>query len=360
MKKSRIIEMLPSISFGDGVSGDCLAIKRELREKGYEVEIYADHIDGRLEKGSAKSTNELPRLNENDIILYHLAIGTDLNLKMLEMPGKKIIRYHNITPPEFFEGYSDRLVQLCRDGLIQVAGMTARFHHLLSVSEFNRSCLSEMGYQGDSAVAPIMIPFEDYRKEPDETIIEKYGKDDIVNFVFVGRLVPNKTQEDIIKIFYYYKKYYNNNARLFLVGACGEMDLYEYQLKKYVKELGVEDVYFTGHVSFPAILAYYKVADVLLCTSRHEGFCIPLVEAMFFDVPIIAFDSSAIGETLGGSGCLLKQRNCLEAAALADRIVNNSEFKNFVIEGQRKRLQDFSNDKVFDIMINYINKVAQE
>ena len=127
------------------------------------------------------------------------------------------------------------------------------------------------------------------------------------------------------------------------------MEKYYNRLLDYVKALELDDVIFTGHIKFPEILAYYKVADVFLCMSEHEGFCVPLVEAMFFDVPVIAYKSCAVPYTMGGSGILTDTKNPVEIAMLIDRIVNDSSLREFIISGQRKRLEDFSYDKIKDI-----------
>ena len=177
----------------------------------------------------------------------------------------------------------------------------------------------------------------------------------MTNIVFTGRIAPNKKQEDVIKAFYCYKKYYDSSARLFLVGSYKEDDEYYQKLKEYVWRLGVKDVYFTGHIKFNQILAYYKIADVFLCMSEHEGFCVPLVEAMFFDVPIIAYNSTAIPSTLGGSGILLDDKNPIIAAKMIDILVNDAELRQKVLKNQRERLEDFKYEKIKEQFEQYLN-----
>ena len=138
------------------------------------------------------------------------------------------------------------------------------------------------------------------------------------------------------------------------------MELYYDRLKLYAEMLGIEkNVFFTGHVGFDEILSYYHLADVFLCMSEHEGFCVPLVESMFFDIPIVAYDSSAIADTLGGSGFLLKDKNPLEAAGAINYILKNPEVKEFLLEGQRHRLQDFEHDKIEKQFLTYVNEFVE-
>jgi glycosyltransferase involved in cell wall biosynthesis len=146
----------------------------------------------------------------------------------------------------------------------------------------------------------------------------------------------------VIKAYALYKKYYNQKSRLILVGSSNGYENYRRRLEIYVSTLELEDVIMTGHIKFNQILAYYRLADIFLCQSEHEGFCVPLVEAMYFNVPVIAYDSTAIGGTLGGSGILMKEKDALLTAGMIDRLVRDSSLRKNVISAQQKRLKDFS------------------
>jgi glycosyltransferase involved in cell wall biosynthesis len=125
------------------------------------------------------------------------------------------------------------------------------------------------------------------------------------------------------------------------------MENYRDRLVKYARALGIgDDVVFPGHIKFSEILAYYHLADAFVCMSEHEGFCVPLVEAMFFDVPIIAYDTSAISDTLGGSGVLLDSNDPVYTAAVIDRVLTDDKLRESIIAGQRRRLEDFSYENV--------------
>lgn len=356
----RVLQILPTISYGDGVSNDCIAIKSIFEKEGYRTAIYAENIDQRLSEKNIYSIKKLPKLYKDDIVLYHLSTGTPLNRMILELNGKKIIRYHNITPPEFFEGYSASLNDLCRQGYDEAKEIAQRSRYVLADSEYNRKEMIRMGFKGDSKVAPILIPFDDYKKTASEKVISEYRNFSGKNIVFVGRLAPNKKQERIIEIFNYYKKYFDSNARLFLVGSGNGLELYEKRLKQYAEFLELKDVYFTGHINFDEILAYYQLADTFVCMSEHEGFCIPLVEAMYFDKPIVALDTSAVGETLNGSGILLKEYKPIEAAGIIHKVNTDVLLRNIVVENQRERLKDFDTETVAKTILEYIQKVEKE
>lgn len=343
----RIVQLLPTISYGDAVGNDCRAIKKIIQEMGYQTEIYAENIDGRLSTGTAKFVSEFPDLAENDVILYHASTGTDLNDRLAQMNNRKVMIYHNITPPEFFRPYSHSAEGLTSYGLQGVQNLANKVDYCIADSEFNRQNLREMGFHCSVDVCPILIPFGDYDRAPNQDIVKKYEDDGYVNVLFTGRIAPNKKQEDIIRTFYYYHTYYNKKSRLILVGSWSGMEKYYDRLCAYVKVLELSDsVIFTGHIKFDEVLAYYKIADIFLCMSEHEGFCVPLVEAMYFDIPVIAYRSTAIPDTLGKSGMLLENKEPKTAAAVIHQLIRNRNLYCKIIDGQRRRLEDFSYERV--------------
>ncbi len=337
----RIVQLLSTIAFGDAVGNDTVAIHGLLEELGFETAIYAQNIDPRLKKGTAMKLDRAPRLNKKDIILYHLSTGTDLNYRVADYPGRKIVIYHNITPYQYFYGYSKANYDLTYFGREALGFLEGKVERCFADSEYNKTELQEAGYTCPIDVLPIIVPFGEYNKAPNQDILKKYN-DDWVNILFVGRIAPNKKHEDIIRAFAYYKTYVNPKSRLFLVGSYSGIEAYQRQLKRYIHELGINDVIFTGHTKFDQILAYYKLAHVFLCMSEHEGFCVPLLEAMHFDVPIIAYKAAAIPDTMGKSGIVIDDKNPALIAKLIERLVTDSELRQAVIAGQQDRLKDFS------------------
>lgn len=349
----KIIQLLPTLSYGDGVGNDTLAIDKIIKEMGYMTKIYAENIDPRIEKGLVEKVEHIPKLKKNDIIIYHLSTGTELNDKLAEYPCRRIVVYHNVTPAHFFKPYSMASEELCEKGRLGVVKLKDVADYCLAVSDYNKQELVEAGYRCKIDTLPILIPFEDYKKEPNRAVIKKYD-DDWTNIVFIGRITPNKKQEDLIKTFYYYKKYINPKSRLFMVGSYNGLERYYDRLKKYVEELQLEDVYFTGHTKFDEILAYYKVADVFLCMSEHEGFCIPLVEAMYFQIPIVAYSYTGVKETLSYAGLRFEEKDCKVAAEMIHMLTQKKELRDQIIELQNQRLKDFEYGKVKEKFISYL------
>ena len=341
----RVVQLLPTLSFGDAIGNDTIALKGVISEMGYSTDIYAENIDKRLPEGIAQKADKLRDLKKDDVLIYHKSTGTDLTFKIENYKCRRIMVYHNITPPEFFRPYSTAATQLTEHGYKGVEYLRDKIDYVLAVSAYNRSELVKMGYTCPMDIRPILIKFDDYKQTPDEATIKKYS-DGKKNLVFVGRIAPNKKQENVIRAFYCYKKL-NPESRLILVGSSTGMENYYERLVKYANALGIgDDVIFPGHIKFSEILAYYRLADAFVCMSEHEGFCVPLVEAMFFDVRVIAYDTSAISDTLGGSGVLLDNNDPVFAAAVIDRVLTDDKLRESIIEGQRRRLEDFSYERI--------------
>lgn len=350
----KIINMLPILAFGDAVGNDALALHHSLQHAGYACELMAAYTAPKIAQSeNVLSTNDLSGIQPDDIVIYHLSTGHELNLRFIKLNCKKIIRYHNITPPHFFCGYQKILLDNCMEAYNQTRIMAGYVDGCLADSEYNKQELLRMGYRCPIEVMPILIPFTDYETAPDEEVVKRLD-DGLVNILFTGRICPNKRQEDVIAAFDVYQQEYNSDSRLILVGNYDGLETYYHRLSDYVKELDVKNVIFTGHISFPAILAYYRSADLFLCMSDHEGFCVPLVEAMYFNVPIVAKNTSAIPYTLGGSGFLLDRPMPVETAGVMNRILTDEELRNRIIEGQKERLSEFSHDVVEQQLFHFL------
>ena len=351
----RVVQMLPTMAYGDAVGNDTAALYDALKSAGYDTAIYAENIDSRLPKSLVSHYSEYKDSRDN-IIIYHLSIGSNIGNYVKSTMARKIVVYHNVTPGHFFKGYNQNLMNLCNNGIEEVKAFAPVPELCIADSAFNKSDLISLGYTCPIDVLPILIQFDDYAKQPDQKVIEKYRDDGYTNILFTGRIAPNKKQEDIIAAFYMYKTYINPKSRLFIVGSMDDRDVYGQKLKKYVRELDIEDVVFTGHVPFSHILAYYHLADAFVCLSEHEGFCVPLVEAMYFNIPIIAYDSTAVGETLDGAGILLKDKDPKVVAEAINLAVSDKVLREKMILCGKERLQDFDNEKIKKQFLEILEK----
>lgn len=333
----RIISLLPILAFGDAVGNDALTIHNCLKDSGFECEIAACNVDQRiLDRYSVRIVHDTSFIKDDDLVIYHFSTGHYLNIMFGMLKCKKILRYHNITPPHFFCGYNPNLVLNCIQGYRELKQIRNHVEYCIADSNYNKSELIRLGYRCPIDVVPIVIPFEDYIKKPNDKVLKKYQNDSYTNFLFTGRISPNKRQEEIIAVFHEYQKLYNPNSRLFFVGKYEGMERYYEKLQEYVDKIGAENVFFTGHIPFDEILAYYQLADLFICMSDHEGFCVPLIEAMCFEIPIVAKAVAAVPETMGGGGIAIKSDSSFtEIAGVCDIVLRNEDIKS-KIYGQQK------------------------
>ena len=355
----KVIQMLPCFTYGDAIGNDTLALDALLKKLGYKTIIFAEAIGNRIPRNIVRNMDQWRVPDPDDVIIYHMAVGWDHIDKITSAPCRKIAIYHNITPAHFYREYNAIAFDACTKGLDQVKSLNHAFDYCLADSEFNKQDLISYGYTCPIDVLPILIPYEDYAQKPNERVVEKYkGKG--TNILFVGRVVPNKRHEDIIAAFYLYQKYYNKKARLFLVGSFDDNDRYCRRLKAYIERLGLDNVIIPGHIKFDEILGYFASADAFLCLSEHEGFCVPLVEAMLFKVPIVAYDSCAVGETMKNGGLLLKDKDLLETAGALDRVITDKGLREQIIGNQRERLEDFRTDRIGRMFEQYLKAFLEK
>lgn len=354
MKKT-IHQFHANVVSRDAISANMFAIQKELRRLGYESEIfcqtYSEDIKDQIIPFSQYHRHSSP---DQLLIIHYSIIFPDLD-KVLALAEKKVLVYHNITPPEFFETLSPALAQLCREGREALLEFKGRIDLAVGDSEHNVAELKQMGFDGSISI-PILLDYDKFAVQPDQEILAKYKSPGWVNWLFVGRVFPNKKQEDIIKAFYYFKKYICPNSRLILVGSYKDMPLYHEYLRYIVDNLGLsKDVILTGGVSESQLAAYYQAADLFMCMSEHEGFCVPLIEAIHAGVPVMAFDSTAVPETLGDTGVLIKEKRFPEIAELARYVLENTALRDRIVEEQKTRLNVYSRETVLQKWQQAIN-----
>jgi glycosyltransferase involved in cell wall biosynthesis len=275
----------------------------------------------------------------DNIAIFHFSVGSEMTDFFKQLPEKKVLIYHNITPAKYFHALSEERAMVLRQGRKQLLELANVPDLSLAVSGYNAEELKEAGFRNPQ-VFPLLLNVEDLKTKPREKVLRQYKKAGN-NVVFVGRVAPNKKIDDVILAFYYFKKYCDTASKLMIVGAYAGMDLYLAYLRALTIELDLQDVFFTNHIAQYDLVAYYRLADVFLCMSEHEGFCIPLLEAMYFDVPVIAYNAAGVPGTLGGAGVLVSKKDYPAIAEMMFELCENQSFRASVIQKQRERLKDF-------------------
>lgn len=360
----KIVQLVPTLYTGDAVGNDAIAIYHLLKRAGYETRIYAEKINVDAGSDMVAFAGQLSTMTSEDWILYHFAFGNNEMRKLLEsLPCHKAMIYHNITPSVYFAPYDTTLVGFLDAGRQELLQIKNLFFAVIADSYYNQMELRGMGYTCPIYVLPILIPFEDYRRPASAEVLQKYSDDGYKNFLFVGRMAPHKKIEDIIRAYAHYKKRYNERSRLFLVGNDEVLPSYSERLRRYVSDLGLsltDDVIFCSHVPFEHILAYYRLADVFICMSEHEGFCVPLAEAMFFNVPIIAYQAAAVPETMGNAGLSLPRKDSAFVAAAIHEVITNQEFREIMKKNAALRLKDFSYKTIGQNILQLIQQLCAD
>ena len=331
-----IHQILVTMETKDAISNEAITIKNILKKMGYNSQIYAQIINPEL-KYKVRKYTDYKKHGPNDIIIYHHSIGIDFLDLIKNLDCKVIMIYHNITPPEFFLGINEKLACLCRLGIHQLEELKNLVNVVVTKSEFSKNDLVKLGYQ-NVQVMSMLLDKKKYEKEPIKNFISKYQNS--INILHVGRLTKHKQVDEIIKIFHYYNDKINPNSNLFLVGRpVNFSDMYYLSLKSLVKKEKIKNVHFITNADDKKLITYYSLADVFITMSQHEGFCVPLVEAMMFKVPIIANNSSAIPYTLGEGGVLINNETYEEVAKIIEKITDDKTFRNQLIVKQSHQYQ---------------------
>jgi glycosyltransferase involved in cell wall biosynthesis len=342
---TQVHQFLASYAIGDAVSVHTLQARRVLRALGFESEIYAERAHG-LDPAAGilpLVAFEGRPVEPDTWLLYQHAIGSRLGRVLLDRPERLVVNYHNVTPASFFESWDLSIAAELALGRRHTSMLASRAVAGIAVSAYNERELREAGY-AETAVAPVLFDVNGLRRDVDDAALGRHlarkagGGADIV---FVGRVAPHKAQHDLVKAFAAYRRAYDPAARLHLVGARSS-ERYWSALEDFIDGAGLQDVVsLTGPVSAGELGAYYRSADVFLCLSDHEGFCVPLLEAMANDVPVVAFAAAAVPETLAGAGVLLADKDPATVAAALHCVLADPHRRDELVDAGRRRLADF-------------------
>lgn len=356
----KIVQIASILACGDGVTNCALALAELLDEKGYQNVMAANYVDATLQGSDIIRFDDVEDicLNMEDIIIYHFSIGADLNRNIEKLPYKKILVYHNVTPAKFFRGIDNELMERCLWGILDAENTIGNYLKCITMSEYSKKDLIQYGWNaGDIEAIPLISRYQKKGKENlDKKILAKYS-DGFRNFLFVGRIVPHKKIEDIIRTFAYYQKNIYSDTRLILVGSIGYKNYYN-ALENYIEELDAQNVILAGHVPNEVLEAYYAVSDLFLCMSEHEGFCMPIIEAMGRGIPVFAYAAAAVPETMGNAGVLLESKDEAMVCKYIDNIFQDKQYREKIIIGEQERVRQINIGRYEDRICSLINDVV--
>ena len=340
-----INQWVPAAHRGDAIGDSARRVRDLLRAAGHDSELYALTIDEDLRDDVRPFQDQGAR--QGHITIFHFALPSPMTEAFASLNGIRVLQYHNITPAAFFAPYDAQLFRLAALGRQELTSLAGRVDLALGDSEFNRQELEELGF-ARTGVMPIAVNMERLTAAPRRPALEKILGDGLINFLFVGRIVPNKRIEDHIRLAEMYKRYIDSYYRFIFVGRYDGLPRYNAMIRALIVQYRMlpERFIFTGAVPDEDLAAYYRWADAYISLSEHEGFCVPLVEAMATDVPVLAYAAGAVPETLGGAGMLFSPKDFEFAAEMLGTLVYDRPVRDRIVSGQRRRLRDFAPDRI--------------
>ena len=338
-------QWVPAAHRGDAIGDSARRVREMLRRAGHQSDIYALTIDEVL-RGDVLPFSD-PGSRAGDITIFHFALPSAMSEAFRSLGGVRILQYHNITPAGFFAPYDPQLFRLAALGRQELASLAGQVDLALGDSEFNRLELEELGFV-TTGVFPIAVDTERITRGPRLPALENILSDGLINILFVGRIVPNKRIEDHIRLAEQYKRYIDSYYRFIFVGRYDGLPRYYNAIRAMILQYRMlpDRFLFPGAVTDAELAAYYRWADVYVSLSEHEGFCVPLVEAMAADVPVLAYAAGAVPETLGGAGLVFAPKDLEFAAEMVGSLVYDRDVRTDIIQGQRRRLADFALPRV--------------
>lgn len=348
---------MPSFSSHDAIGNHVLQLRTLLRRAGYASDIYFEHLDPRLD-GQARPYTEADRRPDPErLILYHASTDTEMNDWLIDAARSGtsvVVDYHNMTPAEYFSAWEPRAARSMQRGRRQLAELAPHVTAGLADSEYNARELVGFGVE-DAAVCPILLDLEDYHRAPDTEVLDRLGEDPL--WLFVGRLAPNKCQHDVVAAFAAYKRLYQPAGRLALAGGATSPG-YQKALQDMIDDLGLSDsVELVGSVPFPELLAFFHRADVFVCLSEHEGFCVPVIEAMELGVPVVAYSAAAVTETVADAGVLLDDKDPVAVATSVRALLADPQARADAVVKGRARASTFRLEATSDRWLTELRRL---
>lgn len=355
MQTKAIHQFHPACLTGDGVTNGMLFTQRLLRGLGFRSEIYCEHVPPDLQKQILHVTQLV--LEHDYALLVHHSLGYENHFWIDALPVPKVMVYHNITPQEYLPeaGPLRRLSVLGRQQLGHWAGL---FQGGVGDSAINTDELIQAGFKQTQTI-PLLVDLDRLRRgEMNPDLLGSLRG--VVNLLFVGRICENKQQLALLDMLAELKSIYHQPVRLILAGSTTSL-AYAAQIQERIQALNlVDQVVLTGKISYTDLLTYYRAADVFVCMSQHEGFGMPLIEAMLFDVPVLAHATSGIPGTMGEGGLLLQEFDTKAMAALVHTVLTEPGVRRRVIAGQRRNLARFEADAVKRELATYLEQLGIE
>ena len=347
----RVDQLVAGYAGGDAISQEARIFRDILRKAGMQSDIFVP--PERVAADMQSDCRPLSEYNpaESKAVILHYSTQSDVNALFAASTGRKILRYHNITPSDWYAGYDDAVAAELSAARAGLAEVVKEADSCWPVSGYNAGELQSLSPR-DSRVLPLMFNPDEFQAGERAEPHPEFGGG-LSNWLFVGRIAPHKRVEELIEAFAWYQTL-NPLSRLIVVGSAASCPNYYAMLRLLASRLELPNVCFTGFVTNADRYRIYKAADIFVSASRHEGYCLPLVEAMALDVPVIARNIGGMPEAMDGAGVLFDGLSARELALLVDRVVRDDEARAEVLASQQKRMVAISTRRLSDELLELL------
>lgn len=346
----RVLIACPTLAANDAIGNDILEQCRCLQEEGIDVTVFAENYPSAFQNIVTRDPRRV-LADKQTVFIYHHGIHWERGTELLrQAQGKRVVKYHNITPEHFFLPYSFDFFQTCLLGRRQNSElMNAGIDLLLADSNYNGDDFRSIGFPEEKI--RVLAPFHrmaDYdRVVQDDAAVARAADGRPVVF-FVGRIAPNKGHRHLICTAYYYRMLFGDDVR-FVIAGGGHPSLMGYtaEVRTLVRQLRLETmVSLAGKVSAEALKAFYMQSAAFLLLSEHEGFCVPILEAQYFNLPIVAYGTSAVGETIGENQLVFDRIDYQTLAAAVHTVMHDQDARGFLVEHGQHNFQRFRREQL--------------
>lgn len=354
-------QLVPNFAAGDAIGAHVRRTQATLRAAGWESEIFYDEAQASVRRLGRHFSTFDPHHDGHDgraWLLFQLSTGSRMTQYVMDAGLPFGVYFHNITPPRYFERWEPGAAENLRSALADVRRLAPLARFALANSSFSQADLRVAGYD-PTEVVPVLVEAKELDEAPNERLLRRLRRETDEGggrWLFVGRTAPNKCQHDLVAAFAAYRCVYDPMARLTLVGGRTS-NVYYRSLELLAEELGVAGaVEFTDTITDPEKLACYRAADVFVCLSEHEGFKVPLIEAMHLGVPVVAYGASAVPETVGDAGVLLDTKDPLVVATAVHRVLADAELRGELVRAGHRRAQELSAERTSRRLLDALDR----
>lgn len=360
MTSHEIHQFLPSLGYRDAVGNHTLGVQEALTSAGLSGGIWAEDVHPEHRR-KGRPFIDYARLRSakrnSNILLYQASTGSNGLVDFLATrPERQLIYYHNITPSEFYEPYDPAAAVVLDRGRIELRQFCSRISRAMANSNFSAKELHELGVETVDVFPPYEVSLDARPSESHSRWLRETKRG--IDILFVGRVVPNKGHVHLLRAFAALRAAAEAPPRIFVIGAWGPKQYME-ALQKQRDRVGREGVVFAGSITGSSLASHYQEADVLLCLSEHEGFCMPLLESMRSGLPVIAYDGGAVAETLGGSGVVLRTLDPLVIAEVVHRVATDCDLRLQIVERQRERVAELERSPRDEVLVRSVRAALE-